>query len=155
MSQLKKISDPTSWRKKPIIQVPEYKNQDALYAVEKKLQSLPPLVFAGEVRNLKKSLAKVANGEAFLLQGGDCAESFREFSGNQIRDTYKIIMQMAVALTYGAGLPVIKVGRMAGQFAKPRSKDTETKDGVTLPSYRGDIINNYEFNETMRVVNQR
>lgn len=150
MSQLKKNSDPTSWRKKPIIQVPEYKNQDALYAVEKKLQSLPPLVFAGEVRNLKRSLAKVANGEAFLLQGGDCAESFREFSGNQIRDTYKIIMQMAVALTYGAGLPVVKVGRMAGQFAKPRSKDIETKDGVTLPSYRGDIINNYEFTAESR-----
>lgn len=140
-----------SWRTKKIVQVPEYPNTQALHTAEEKLRSLPPLVFAGEVRQLKKSLAKVANREAFLLQGGDCAESFREFSGNNIRDTFKILLQMAVVLTYGAGMPIIKVGRMAGQFAKPRSSDTETKDGITLPSYRGDIINGYEFNAQSRI----
>ena len=143
----------SSWRLKQIVQVPEYPDTNALTSAEDILRKFPPLVFAGEVRQLKKSLGRVANREAFLLQGGACAESFREFSGNGIRDTFKILLQMAVVLTYGAGLPVIKVGRIAGQFAKPRSSDTETKDGVTLPSYRGDIINGYEFNPESRIPN--
>ncbi|MEM6603504.1 MAG: 3-deoxy-7-phosphoheptulonate synthase class II [Pseudomonadota bacterium] len=150
MSVQKNIANSKSWRDKPICQVPDYPDQKHLETVEKKLRHLPPLVFAGEVRALRRSLADVANGNAFLLQGGDCAESFREFNGNLIRDTFKIILQMAVALTYGSGLPIVKVGRMAGQFAKPRSKPTETKEGVTLPSYRGDIINGYEFTEASR-----
>ncbi len=139
-----------SWRNFPILQVPEYEDQDELAAAEKTLRSYPPLVFAGEVRALKAELAKVAQGKAFLLQGGDCAESFADFSADNIRDTFKVLLQMAVALTFGAGLPVVKVARMAGQFAKPRSSATETRDGVTLPSYRGDIINNVEFNEAAR-----
>lgn len=143
----------SSWREKPIVQVPEYPDLEALKSVEQKLKKLPPLVFAGEVRNLKKSLAQVANRQAFLLQGGDCAESFREFSSNNIRDTFKVLLQMAVVLTYGAGMPIVKVGRMAGQFAKPRSSNVETKNDVTLPSYRGDIINDYEFSEESRIPN--
>jgi 3-deoxy-7-phosphoheptulonate synthase len=131
--------------------MPEYPDAAALGAVEQKLKNFPPLVFAGEARALKASLAKVADGKAVLLQGGDCAESFAEFSANNIRDSFKVLLQMTVVLMYGGGLPVVKVGRMAGQFAKPRSDTTETINGVTLPSYRGDIINGIEFNEAARV----
>ncbi|MEO1274241.1 MAG: 3-deoxy-7-phosphoheptulonate synthase class II [Pseudomonadota bacterium] len=141
----------TDWRSKPRIQMPEYRDAEALRGVEAKLASYPPLVFAGEARRLKDELGKVARGEAFLLQGGDCAESFGEFSADQIRDTFKVMLQMAVVLTFGAKLPVIKIGRMAGQFAKPRSAPTEVKDGVELPSYRGDIINDSAFTEGARV----
>ncbi|MPY72504.1 MAG: 3-deoxy-7-phosphoheptulonate synthase class II, partial [Alphaproteobacteria bacterium] len=117
--------NPTSWRQKPIEQVPSYPDAAALDAVEAQLKQFPPLVFAGEARSLKASLARVAAGEAFLLQGGDCAESFAEFHANTIRDTFRVLLQMAVVLTFGAACPVVKVGRMAGQFAKPRSAPTE------------------------------
>ena len=143
--------NPKSWREKPILQVPDYADQASLNVVEETLRRNPPLVFAGEARKLKEDLGRVANGEAFLLQGGDCAESFAEFSANNIRDTFKVLLQMAVVLTFGAGCPVIKVGRMAGQFAKPRSAPMEAIDGVELPSYRGDIINGIDFNEGSRV----
>jgi 3-deoxy-7-phosphoheptulonate synthase len=136
---------PISWRDKTIRQVPEYPDQSAVNAVEDTLSAYPPLVFAGEARRLKADLGQVAEGKAFLLQGGDCAESFAEFHPNHIRDTFKVLLQMAVALTFGAACPVIKVGRMAGQFAKPRSAGTETIDGVELPSYRGDIVNGIDF----------
>ncbi len=142
---------PDSWKQKPILQQPTYQDQDALKSVLKELKSYPPLVFAGEAKRLKEQLADVANGEAFLLQGGDCAESFSEFHANNIRDTFKALMQMAVVMTYSAGVPVVKVGRLAGQFAKPRSSDTETLDGVTLDSYRGDIINGIDFTKQARV----
>jgi len=145
------IWSPTSWREKPILQQPTYPNQDELKKVLKELESYPPLVFAGEARRLKEQLADVANGEAFLLQGGDCAESFSEFHANNIRDTFKALMQMAVVMTYAGGVPVVKVGRLGGQFAKPRSSDTETFDGVTLNSYRGDIINGVDFTSEARV----
>jgi 3-deoxy-7-phosphoheptulonate synthase len=141
---------PESWRAKNAAQMPGYPDAAALGAVEAKLASFPPLVFAGEARQLKADLARVAEGEAVLLQGGDCAESFAEFTANNIRDSFKVILQMTVVLMYAAGLPVVKVGRMAGQFAKPRSADTETIDGVTLPAYRGDIVNGIEFNEAAR-----
>ncbi|MGI9280590.1 MAG: class II 3-deoxy-7-phosphoheptulonate synthase [Endozoicomonas sp.] len=133
-----------SWREMPVIQLPEYPNQDHLQQVEQQLHGMPPLVFAGEVRALRQKLAAATQGKAFLLQGGDCAESFLEFSADNIRDTFKVLMQMAVVLTFGASCPVIKVGRMAGQFAKPRSSGTEIIDGVELPIYRGDIINGME-----------
>ena len=142
---------PDSWRAKPIVQVPTYPDQAKLVEAEATLGKYPPLVFAGEARRLKASLADVAEGRAFLLQGGDCAESFAEFSANNIRDTFRVLLQMAVVLTYGAAMPVVKVGRMAGQFAKPRSADTETIDGVELPSYRGDIINGGEFTSEARI----
>ncbi|WP_026986468.1 class II 3-deoxy-7-phosphoheptulonate synthase [Fodinicurvata fenggangensis] len=141
---------PSSWRDKPIRQVPNYPDQEALKAAEETLRNYPPLVFAGEARRLKEGLGQVVDGKAFLLQGGDCAESFAEFHPNNIRDTFKVLLQMAVVLTFGASCPVIKVGRMAGQFAKPRSADTETLDGVELPSYRGDIINGIDFTEEER-----
>jgi 3-deoxy-7-phosphoheptulonate synthase len=144
---------PNSWRKKPIIQVPEYSNQLKLEEVENRLSGYPPLVFAGEARSLKRQLAKVSAAEAFLLQGGDCAESFYEFHPDNIRDTFKVLLQMAVILTFGASCPVVKVGRLAGQFAKPRSGDTEIIDGVELPSYRGDIINSIEFTKENRAPN--
>ncbi len=144
---------PDSWRNKTIRQVPDYQDKQALADVEAQLRKLPPLVFAGEARQLKEELAKVSRGEAFLLQGGDCAESFTEFHSNHIRDTFMALLQMAVVLTYGGQSPVVKVGRMAGQFAKPRSADTETIDGVTLPSYRGDIINDIQFTESSREPN--
>ena len=128
----------------PILQLPEYTDQNKLKQVEAQLSALPPLVFAGEVRDLKASLASATEGKAFLLQGGDCAESFLEFSADNIRDTFKVLMQMAVVLTFGASMPVIKVGRVAGQFAKPRSSGTEVVNGVELPIYRGDIINGIE-----------
>ncbi|MGC6518091.1 MAG: class II 3-deoxy-7-phosphoheptulonate synthase [Candidatus Puniceispirillaceae bacterium] len=142
---------PTSWRDYPILQVPEYPDQDVVASVEAKLSDKPPLVFAGEVQNLRAQLGKVASGEAFLLQGGDCAESFAEFSANNIRDSFKVFLQMAVVLTFGASMPVVKVGRMAGQFAKPRSSGTETVGGIELPSYRGDMVNGIEFDKASRV----
>ena len=133
--------DKKDWREKPRVQMPTYGNLDELASVENSLEALPPLVFAGEVRNLKEQLAKVGMGKALLLQGGDCAESFSEFSANLIRDTFKVMLQMAVVLTFGSKKPVVKIGRMAGQFAKPRSADYETVNDQKLPSYRGDIIN--------------
>ena len=142
---------PSSWRDKPIRQVPAYPDPDALQDAERQLATFPPLVFAGEARELKSRLAAVARGEAFLLQGGDCAESFAEHGADHIRDFFRVFLQMAVVLTHGASKPVVKVGRVAGQFAKPRSADTETIDGVELPSYRGDIINDIAFNEASRV----
>ncbi len=141
----------SSWREKEIKQQPTYPDKEALKVVEKELGKYPPLVFAGEVRNLKRDLAKVCDGKAFLLQGGDCAESFAEFNADNIKDMFKVMMQMAVALTFAGGCPVVKVGRLAGQFAKPRSSDFEEVGGVKLPSYRGDIINGIEFNEKARV----
>ena len=142
---------PDTWREKEKRQIPEYPNQEKLKNVEKTLSQYPPLVFAGEARQLKGRLAQVCNGEAFLLQGGDCAESFGEFNSAVIRDNLRILLQMAVILTFGEQKPVVKVGRVAGQFAKPRSSDEETKDGITLPSYRGDIINGHAFNEESRI----
>ncbi|MBU2862352.1 3-deoxy-7-phosphoheptulonate synthase class II [Reinekea forsetii] len=144
------IWTPSSWREHTIRQMPEYQNKAALNNVEKKLAAMPPLVFAGEARQLKSELAKVSRGEAFLLQGGDCAESFEEFHTVHIRDTFMALLQMAIVLTFGGQSPVVKVGRMAGQFAKPRSAGDETIDGVTLPSYRGDIINGIDFTEQSR-----
>jgi len=141
---------PESWRSKPIRQVPAYADAERLTGVEKQLASFPPLVFAGEARELKAQLAEVAAGRAFLLQGGDCAESFAEHGADHIRDFFRVFLQMAVILTHGASKPVVKVGRIAGQFAKPRSADTETIDGVTLPSYRGDIINDIAFTPEAR-----
>src|ERR1700676_1481538 len=141
---------PQSWRGLPIRQVPGYADQAGLSGVEEVLHRFPPLVFAGEARRLKQRLADVAAGKAFLLQGGDCAESFAEFHPNNIRDTFKVLLQMAVVLTFGAACPVVKLGRLAGQFAKPRSSDTETQNGVTLPSYRGAIINGLEFDAAAR-----
>ena len=143
------------WRKKPRVQMPDYKNIKILKDVENQLEKYPPLVFAGEARKLKQQLGKVANGQGFLLQGGDCAESFAEFSADNIRDTFRVMLQMAVVLTYGAKCPVVRVGRMAGQFAKPRSADTEIIDGVELPSYRGDIINDITFTDEARKPNPK
>jgi 3-deoxy-7-phosphoheptulonate synthase len=142
---------PDSWRGKPIVQVPQYPDAGKLAAVEAKLASFPPLVFAGEARNLKKSLARVAAGDAFLLQGGDCAESFEDHSANSIRDFFRVFLQMAVVLTFAAASPVVKVGRIAGQFAKPRSSPTEKRDGQELPSYRGDIVNGADFTPASRM----
>ena len=141
---------PETWRARPAQQVPEYPDQAKLEAVEKRLRSYPPLVFAGEARRLTQVLGGVAEGRGFLLQGGDCAESFAEFGANNIRDTFRVLLQMAVVLTFGAALPVVKVGRMAGQFAKPRSAPTEAIGGVELPSYRGDIVNGIEFEAAAR-----
>lgn len=142
---------PDSWREKPARHIPDdYPDKGALEKAEQELAGYPPLVFAGEVRTLRDGLAQVSQGEAFLLQGGDCAESFKEFHPNNIRDTFRVLLQMSVALTFGAAMPVVKVGRIAGQFAKPRSAPTETIDGVTLPSYRGDNINGMEFTEAER-----
>ncbi len=146
---------PASWRSFPIAQVPSYPDTALLEATEKQLRSFPPLVFAGEARKLKRALAKVAAGEAFLLQGGDCAESFAEHSANHIRDFFRVFLQMAVVLTYAGSSPVVKVGRVAGQFAKPRSSPVEKHDGVELPSYRGDIINGIEFTPEARIPDPR
>lgn len=140
-----------SWRAYPIKQHPPYPDENALKKSLERLEKLPPLVFAGEVRQLKKALAKVSKKEAFLLQGGDCAESFENFGANNIRDMFKILLQMAIVLTFAGGCPVVKIGRIAGQFAKPRSADYEKLDGVSLPSYRGDIINGFEFDERARI----
>src|SRR4030088_1673360 len=141
--------------KKPVLQVPGHPELTALEAVERQLAGFPPLVLAGEARSLKKALGCVAMGEGFLLQGGDCAESFSEpsannVSANNIRDFLRVFLQIAVVLTYAAGLPVVKVGRIAGQFAKPRTSPTEKKDGKELPSYRGDVINGVEFTDEAR-----
>ena len=142
---------PDSWRDCPIRQVPAYPDQARLEEVEAKIGKYPPLVFAGEARRLKAQLALAAEGKAFVLQGGDCAESFSDFTANIIRDTFRVLLQMSVVLTFGASLPVVKMGRMAGQFAKPRSSDNETVGGITLPSYRGDIINGPEFSAEARI----
>ena len=150
MTQQHPTWSPDSWRQKPVRQVPSYPDSAKLRDVEQQLAGYPPLVFAGEARQLKGQLADVAQGNAFLLQGGDCAESFAEFNANNIRDTFKVLLQMAIVLTFGAACPVVKVGRMAGQFAKPRSSDTETQGNVELPAYRGDIVNAIEFEEAAR-----
>jgi 3-deoxy-7-phosphoheptulonate synthase len=143
---------PAGWRSKPAKHIPtDYPDADALTRVEQTLRSYPPLVFAGEARNLKAQLGQVADGKAFLLQGGDCAESFKEFHPDNIRDTFRTLMAMSVVLTFAASRPVVKVGRIAGQFGKPRSEQTETQNGVTLPSYRGDNINGMEFTPEARV----
>ena len=139
-----------SWKGYKMLHIPKYEDLDQLDTVLNTLQDFPPLVFAGEVRSLRKSLGEVAEGNGFLLQGGDCAESFSEFHADNIRDTFRVILQMAVILTSGTNLPIVKVGRMAGQFAKPRSSPTETKDNQELESYRGDIINGIEFDKTLR-----
>ncbi len=141
---------PDSWRAKPARQLPAYPDAGACADAETRLSTNPPLVFAGEARRLKNQLAEVAAGRGFLLQGGDCAESFAEFHPNNIRDTFRVLLQMAAILTYGASCPVVKVGRLAGQFAKPRSEDSETRDGQTLPAYRGDIVNGIEFDPKAR-----
>jgi 3-deoxy-7-phosphoheptulonate synthase len=146
---------PDSWRRKPIVQVPDYPDRQALADVEKLLASFPPLVFAGEARALKRALARVAAGQAFLLQGGDCAESFAEHGANNIRDFFRVFLQMAVVLTFAGSSPVVKVGRIAGQFAKPRSAPTEKRGNVELPSYRGDIVNDIEFTPAARTPDPR
>ncbi len=145
----------TTWRNLPRVQMPEYTDTAELNAVEAQLAKYPPLVFAGEARRLKNQLGAAARGEAFLLQGGDCAEAFDQFSADAIRDTFKVMLQMAMVLTYGAKVPVVKVGRMAGQFAKPRSAPMESVDGVELPSYRGDIINELAFTPESRIPDPR
>ncbi len=142
--------NPEGWRQRPALQMPEYADDAGLGAVLDKLRSFPPLVFAGEVNALRRRLAQVSEGNGFLLQGGDCAESFAEFHPDNIRDTFRVLMQMAVVLTFGGAVPVVKVGRMAGQFAKPRSSPTETIDGVELPIYRGDIVNGIDFDAASR-----
>ncbi len=142
---------PDSWRNKTINQVPEYPDPLVLGRVEETLAGYPPLVFAGEARRLRRQLGEVAEGKAFLLQGGDCAESFAEFHPDNIRDTFRVLLQMAVAMTFGAGCPIVKVGRLAGQFAKPRSAPTEVQGDAELPSYRGDIVNGIEFDEASRI----
>jgi 3-deoxy-7-phosphoheptulonate synthase len=141
----------TDWRRKPRVQMPDYPDQAALKAAEARLAKYPPLVFAGEARNLKSALGAASRGQAFLLQGGDCAESFAELSADGIRDTFKVMLQMAMVLTFGAKVPVVKVGRLAGQFAKPRSAPTERQGDVELPSYRGDIVNDIAFTPEARV----
>src|ERR1700685_1295812 len=147
--------NPESWRAKPIEQAPAFPDGAALAEVERQLSGYPPLVFAGEARKLKRALGKAMAGEAFLLQGGDCAESFGEHSADNIRDFFRVFLQMAVVMTYAAASPVIKVGRVAGQFAKPRSSDDETIGGVTLPSYRGDIVNDIAFTPEARIPDPR
>ncbi|MDF1775802.1 MAG: 3-deoxy-7-phosphoheptulonate synthase class II [Rhizobiaceae bacterium] len=142
---------PDSWRSKPILQVPEYPDQKALADVEARIATYPPLVFAGEARKLRSRLADVANGKSFLLQGGDCAESFAEHGADNIRDFFRVFLQMAVVLTFGAQQPVVKIGRIAGQFAKPRSSNIERKGEIELPSYRGDIVNGIDFDEAARL----
>ena len=147
--------NPNSWTSFPADQQPDWPDDNELNAVLKEISELPPLVFAGEARTLKSQLARVCNGEALLLQAGDCAESFSALSANSIRDKLKVILQMAVALTYSTGLPVIKVGRIAGQFAKPRSSPTETQDNVELPSFRGHIVNDTDFNAGARTADPK
>ena len=142
---------PNSWRKYPIKQQPTYDNPEAVKRVEQELASYPPLIFAGEARNLKRDLAKAGRGEAFIVQGGDCAESFAAFNADVIKNMFKLILQMSIVMTYSSGKPVVKIGRMAGQFAKPRSSDYEEQNGVKLPSYRGDIINDIAFTPEARV----
>ncbi len=141
---------PSSWRKFPIKQQPVYEDQEKLKKIEKELSTFPPLIFAGEARNLKEELAKAGRGEAFIIQGGDCAESFAAFNADTIKNLFKLILQMSVVVAYSSGKPIVKIGRVAGQFAKPRSSNYEEKDGVKLPSYRGDIINDIEFSAEAR-----
>lgn len=141
---------PDSWKTRTALQLPEYEDEQALQKALDRLKKCSPLVFAGEVRSLRKELHRVCNGEAFVLMGGDCAETFQEFHVDKIRDTFRVLLQMALIITFGASLPVIKIGRMAGQFAKPRSSPTETKNGITLPSFRGDIINRSDFSPESR-----
>src|ERR1700748_1649925 len=141
---------PDSWRAKPIAQAPVYADRAALAEAERQLAGYPPLVFAGEARKLKKALGNAVAGESFLLQGGDCAESFGEHSADNIRDFFRVFLQMAVVMTFAAASPVVKVGRIAGQFAKPRSAPNETVGGIELPSYRGDIVNGIEFDAASR-----
>src|ERR671910_446477 len=141
---------PDGWRGKPIQQGPGYADAAALKTVEEQLSGFPPLVFAGEARKLKRALAKVAAGEAFLLQGGDCAESFAEHSADNIRDFFRVFLQMAVVLTFAGSSPVVKLGRIAGQFAKPRSANTEKIGDEELPSYRGDVVNDIAFTPAAR-----
>jgi 3-deoxy-7-phosphoheptulonate synthase len=148
---MKERWSPDSWRKKPVVQVPEYPDQKALEQVEQQLATFPPLVFAGEARALKRALATVASGDAFLLHGGDCAESFAEHRADNIRDFFRVFLQMSVVLTFAAASPVVKVGRVAGQFAKPRSSPMEKQGDKELPSYRGDIVNGPEFTEEARI----
>ncbi len=142
---------PSSWQSKPIVQVPVYPDLGKVADVEVQLKSFPPLVFANEVRDLTKKLAKVAEGESFLFQGGDCAESFKEHSANNIRDYFRIFLQSSLVLTFAGGMPIVKIGRIAGQFAKPRSSDIEARGDVKLPSYRGDIINGFDFTAASRI----
>jgi 3-deoxy-7-phosphoheptulonate synthase len=142
---------PQTWRDKPAKQLPDYPDESRLKAAESALSTLPPLVFAGEARRLKAQLAEVVAGKAFVLQGGDCAESFGEFGANKIRDSFRVLLQMAIVMTFGGAVPIVKMGRMAGQFAKPRSDANESKDGQTLPIYRGDIINGMEFTPESRI----
>jgi 3-deoxy-7-phosphoheptulonate synthase len=141
---------PSSWREFPIKQQPVYEDQEKLKKIEDELKNFPPLIFAGEARNLKEDLAKAGRGEAFIIQGGDCAESFAAFNADTIKNLFKLILQMSVVVAYSSGKPIVKIGRVAGQFAKPRSSDFEEKDGVKLPSYRGDIINDIKFSEKAR-----
>ena len=151
---------PDSWRNKPVVQIPDYPDAQRIAAVEQQLATFPPLIFAGEARNLTAALARVASGQAFLLQGGDCAESFTEHraishTANNIRDFFRVFLQMAVVLTYAATSPVVKIGRIAGQFAKPRSSPTELRDGEELPAYRGDIVNDIAFTAAARTPDPR
>src|SRR5882762_4194180 len=146
---------PDTWRNKPIQQLPDYPDRAALGEVEKQLASFPPLVFAGEARTLTKHLDRVAAGEAFLLHGGDCAESFAEHGADNIRDFFRVFLQMAIVLTYAGASPVVKVGRIAGQFAKPRSSPVEKRGNVELPVYRGDIINGTDFTAASRIPDPR
>ncbi|RWR89719.1 phospho-2-dehydro-3-deoxyheptonate aldolase 2, chloroplastic-like protein [Cinnamomum micranthum f. kanehirae] len=139
-----------SWKSKKVLQIPEYPNKEELESVLMTIESFRPIVFAGEARKLEERIADAAFGKAFLLQGGDCAESFKEFNAKNIRDTFRTLLQMGVVLTFGGQMKIIKVGRMAGQFAKPRSGPLETSDGVKLPIYQGDIINSHVFDEKAR-----
>ena len=146
---------PESWQKLTAVQQPNWPDLDNYKTVLSEISQYPPLVFAGEVRALKQQLAEAAQGKGFLIQGGDCAETFAEFRADPIRDKLKILLQMSVVLTYGASCNVVKIGRIAGQFAKPRSDDTETRDGTELPSYRGDAVNDINFNEKNRIPNPK
>ena len=139
-----------TWRDHPVSQGPNYEDPDELEAAVKTLKRYSPLVFAGEVRSLHQQLARACSGQGFLLMGGDCAEAFEEFNVDHVRDTFRVILQMSLVLTFGAAMPIIKVGRMAGQFAKPRSDPDEERDGISLPSYRGDIINGEDFTPEAR-----
>ena len=152
---MNKMWKPDSWKNFELKHLPEYSDLSVLDNVTDQLKDFPPLVFAGEVRSLNKALAQVAEGKGYILQGGDCAESFAEFNANNIRDTFRVILQMAIILTAGTNLPVVKIGRMAGQFAKPRSSAVENQNGVELPSYKGDIINGIQFDEKSRIPNPK
>lgn len=142
--------NPTSWKSKVVSQPPNYQDEDELNDAIDKLGNFSPLVFAGEVRTLHEQLARACSGQGFVLMGGDCAEAFAEFNVDHVRDSFRVMLQMALVLTFGSAMPVIKIGRMAGQFAKPRSDPDEVRDGVALPSYRGDIINSEEFTPEAR-----